>query len=87
MPAAEWVKLSCLGDTRVIEARTEFVIAEHRITVSWLHSDRRDNGKRERGVSVCGLVAAVHTGRSGVVARVNSQSRARQRPQPCRADP
>ena len=37
-----------LSDTRVIKARTEFVIAGYRITVSWLHSDRWDNGERAR---------------------------------------
>jgi hypothetical protein len=49
-----------IGETRMIRTRREFVIAEDRISVSWLQAAR--SGERERGVSVCRLVVAAHKG-------------------------
>jgi hypothetical protein len=49
-----------IGETRIVRTRREFVIAEDRISVSWLQAARW--GERERGVSVCRLVVAAHKG-------------------------
>jgi hypothetical protein len=49
-----------VGRARVAVVRTEFAIREVRISTSWLHNDDWNNDERERGLSVCELVFAVH---------------------------
>jgi hypothetical protein len=52
-----------VGRARVAVVRSEFAIREHRISTSWLNDDSWCNDSRERGLSVCELVFAVHKGK------------------------
>jgi hypothetical protein len=51
-----------VGRARVAHVRTEFAIREQRISTSWLHNDDSNNDSRERGLSVCTVLFAVHKG-------------------------
>jgi hypothetical protein len=51
-----------IGPPRVARARTEFSIAETRITVSWLNDRAWENEEHEPGLAICALVFAVYRG-------------------------
>jgi hypothetical protein len=53
-----------LGHPRIAHHKTEFAIAEHRLSASWI-SDRSwgDDAPQERGVSICKLTFAAQRGK------------------------
>jgi hypothetical protein len=52
-----------LGERRFFPARTEFIIAETRLSGSWIYNDEWNSGVREIGISVCDLVLSVRRGK------------------------
>jgi hypothetical protein len=52
-----------IGASRVMHARTEFAIAETRVSGSWITDQAwGDEAEREHGVAICNLVFAAHRG-------------------------